>query len=221
MKLLFVEDDDIIRNSFRDYLNTLFDDIYEADDGKVAFELYQVVKPDIILLDINLPSIDGISLAKKIREFDRKTIIIILSAREDKETLLEATTLGLSKYLLKPIQRREFKETLFEAISKVKNKEYNNKTIKLIGDFIWNQEEKVLSHNGINIQLTKMEISLLNNFCLKGKDIVSYEDMYLKLYNDFDYNENKLKMIIKRFRLKTHQDIILNIYGLGYKFNFD
>ena len=45
--------------------------------------------------------------------------------------------------------------------------------------------------------------------------------MYLKLYNDFDYNENKLKMIIKRFRLKTHQDIILNIYGLGYKFNFD
>ena len=43
MKLLFVEDDDIIRNSFRDYLNTLFDDIYEASDGKIAFELYQVI----------------------------------------------------------------------------------------------------------------------------------------------------------------------------------
>jgi two-component system, OmpR family, response regulator VanR len=221
MKLLFVEDDDIIRNSLRDYLNTLFDNIYEASDGKVAFEIYQIVKPDIILLDINLPSIDGISLAKKIREFDHKTIIIILSAREDKETLLEATTLGLSKYLLKPIQRRELKKALFEAISKVKDKEYNNKTIKLIDDFIWNQEEKVLSHNGINIQLTKMEMSLLNNFCLKGKDIVSYEDMYFHLYNDFEYNENKLKMIIKRFRLKTHQDIILNIYGLGYKFNID
>lgn len=221
MKLLFVEDDDIIRNSFWDYLNTLFDDIYEASDGKIAFELYQVIKPDIILLDINLPSIDGISLAKKIREFDRKTIIIILSAREDKETLLEATTLGLTKYLLKPIQRKEFKETLLEAISKVKDKEYNNKTIKLVGDFIWNQEEELLSHNGINIQLTKMEISLLNNFCLKGKNVVSYEDMYLQLYDDFDYNENKLKMVIKRFRLKTHQDIILNVYGLGYKFNIE
>ena len=221
MKLLFVEDDDIIRNSFRDYLNTLFDDLYEASDGKIAYELYKVVKPDIILLDINLPSIDGITLAKKIRESDHKTIIIILSAREDKETLLEATTLGLSKYLLKPIQRRELKKSLLEAISKVKDKEYNNKNIRLIDNFIWNQEEKILSHNGIPIQLTKMEISLLNNFCLKGKDIVSYEDMYHELYNDFDYSENKLKMIIKRFRLKTHQDIILNIYGLGYKFNID
>lgn len=221
MKLLFVEDDDIIRNSFRDYLNTLFNDIYEASDGKIAYELYKVVKPDIILLDINLPSIDGITLAKKIRESDHKTIIIILSAREDKETLLEATTLGLSKYLLKPIQRRELKESLLEAISKVKDKAYTNKTIRLIDDFIWNHEEKILSHKGIPIQLTKMEISLLNNFCLKSKDIVSYEDMYHELYSDFDYSENKLKMIIKRFRLKTHQDIILNIYGLGYKFNIE
>jgi two-component system, OmpR family, response regulator VanR len=221
MKLLFIEDDDIIRNSLRDYLNTIFDDIYEVSDGKDAFKTYLEVKPDVILLDINLPSIDGITIAKDIRRTDKKTIIIILSAREDRKTLLEATTLGLTKYLLKPIQRKELKESLLLAISKVKVEDYSDKTIKLISGFIWNLEEKELFHPSMKIQLTKMEISLFVNFCLKSKNIVNYEDMYFQLYNNMEYNENKLRMLIKRLRLKTHHDIIQNIYGLGYKFNIE
>ena len=134
MKLLFIEDDYIIRNSFRDYLSTLFNYIYEVSDGKDAFRIYEEVKPDIILLDINLPSIDGISIAKKIREIDKETIIIILSAREDTETFLDATTLGLTKYLLKPIPRREFKKFITEAVMKVKSN--NHKSIQLIDDFV-------------------------------------------------------------------------------------
>lgn len=214
MKLLFIEDDDIIRSSFRNYLNTLFNYVYEVSDGKDAFRMYMDIKPDVILLDINLPSIDGISIAKKIRELDRETCIIILSAREDKETLIEATTLGLTKYLLKPIPRKDFKKIMLEVISKIKNK-----NIELINGFIWNKEKKELSLNNKNIQLTKNEIFLLDNFCIKSKKIISYEDMYYQIYSDINYNENKLRMLIKRFRIKTDQDIIQNIYGLGYKFN--
>ena len=221
MTLLFIEDDDITRNSLRDYLNTIFNHVYEVSDGKVAFEIYQAVKPDIILLDINLSSVDGIFIAKKIRESDRETIIIILSAREDKETLLEATTLGLTKYLLKPIQRKEFKESLLSAISKVNDKNHSNNIVRLIDGFVWNLEQKELSHNSIKIQLTKREISLLDNFCSKSIKVVSYEDMYFEIYNNMDYNENKLRMLIKRLRLKTHQEIIQNVYGLGYRFNIE
>ena len=219
MKLLFIEDDNIIRDNFRDSLNLLFDDVYEVSDGKDAFKMYKEIKPDIILLDINLPSIDGISIAKKIRAIDKKTIIIILSAKEDTETLLEATTLGLTKYLLKPISRKVFKDVILGAISKIENQNYNNKVIKLVNGFIWNQEKKELTYNNENIQLTKKELLLLDDFCKKTKSIVSYEDMYFKLYNDFEFNENKLRMLIKRLRIKTHHEIITNIYGFGYKFN--
>ena len=221
MTLLFIEDDDVIRNSLRDYLNTLFDNVYEVSDGKDAFRIYQEVKPDIILLDINLPSVDGITIAKEIRKIDYTTIIIILSAREDKETFLDVMNLGLSKYLLKPVQRKKFRESLMIAIQKIKKDNDCNDSINLKNGFIWNLKKKELFHNSINIKLTKKEMCLLDNFCSKSNKIVSYEAMYLELYNEMEYNENRLRMLIKRFRLKTHQNIIQNIYGFGYKFNID
>ena len=219
MKLLFIEDYNIIRESFRDYINTLFNDVYEVVDGKNAFDTYLKVKPDIILLDINLPSINGIDIAKKIRKSDSKIIIIVLSAQEDRDTLIEATTLNLTKYLLKPISRKEFKKTMTETISKINEKNREKEVIRLTNGFVWNKKEKVLFHNGENIELTKNELLLLDNFCVKSNRVVTFEDIYFHIYSDLDYNENKLRMLIKRFRIKTHQDILLNIYGLGYKFN--
>ena len=75
--ILYIEDDEGVRTINSRFLNRMFNELYEAKDGQEGYELYKKYHPDIILTDIKMPRLDGISLAKKIREKDKTTKIII------------------------------------------------------------------------------------------------------------------------------------------------
>lgn len=216
MKLLFVEDDIEIRENLRFYLKSIFREVIEVSDGKEALKEYHNCTPDIILLDINIPKLNGIEVAKKIRERDNKTVIIILTAHDDRDILIQAIELKLTKYLLKPVSRKVLKETLIKAITDVK--EIQN--IDLMYDYKWNLKNKILRHKNEVIKLTNNEIKLFNRYCNNTQEIFSNEDLSSLLYEDEEYNENKIRMFLKRFRKNINPELIINIYGLGYKFNY-
>ena len=216
MKLLFVEDDIEIRENLRFYLKSIFREVIEVSNGKEALKEYYNCTPDIILLDINIPKLNGIEVAKKIRERDNKTVIIILTAHDDRDILIQAIELKLTKYLLKPVSRNELKQTLIKAISDVKEIQ----SIDLMYDYKWNLKNKILKHKNEIIKLTNNEIKLFNRYCNNTQEIFTNEDLSSILYEEEEYNENKVRMFLKRFRKNINPELIINIYGLGYRFNY-
>ena len=101
IKILYVEDDEIARENGIEYLENFFEQIYEASDAITALQLYEKYQPDIIITDIQMPKLNGLEFVKRIRQKDKKTQIIVITAFCDKDYLLSAIELGLVKYLVK------------------------------------------------------------------------------------------------------------------------
>lgn len=116
IRLLFAEDDAIQRDELSTYLQRRVEKIYVASNGEEALEKYKSLKPDIILTDLRMPKLDGLQLVKKIRETDRITPIIIITAMNDKETILESVDLGITNYLVKPVDVKELVEVLENTV---------------------------------------------------------------------------------------------------------
>ena len=112
LTLLYVEDDEIVRNLLSPRLERFVKKLYVAEDGQDGYSKFTEYKPDLILTDISMPKLNGIEMSKKIREEDPDIPIIILSAHSDASFLLDAIEYGITGYLLKPINKKKLFEIL-------------------------------------------------------------------------------------------------------------
>lgn len=211
-KVLYAEDEDAIRKGYVSTLKLYFSEVIEASDGDEAYEKYIEHKPSLLILDINMPKLNGLELAKKIRIEDKKIKIIILSALGDQDTLIKACELNLLKYLLKPIKTIELDTVLNSIITEL------NKN-KLIFDIKTSQ----LLENNIRIKLTKNELELIKLLYLNKNSIVSNSDILNYLWEDtiddsIDIN-NKLRILVYRLNKKFTNEVIFSTYGVGYQLN--
>ncbi len=221
--ILYAEDEEQTRLNYTNYLNRLFKEVFSVDNGEAALESYKKNKPDILLLDINMPKMNGLELAKEIRKKDKHTRIIILTAHLERDKLLFAAELNLTKYLPKPISRNELKNALNEAILQIKEEAGNLDIIMLSNEVSWHKRAKKLKKVDEDVKLTKYEILLLDILSSKKDKVFSLDEISLHLWNDIEDLEldtTKLKDIIKRIRKKLPKNAIENIYGAGYKLNF-
>ncbi len=221
--ILYAEDEEQTRLNYTNYLNRIFKEVYSVSNGEDALKLYEKNKPDILLLDINMPKINGLEVAKKIRIKDKKTRIIILTAHVEQDKLLFAAELNLTKYLPKPISRKNLKNALNEAFIQLEELNQNSDLIYFDDNYVWNKKSKKLKNSGEDVKLTKYEILLLELLSSKQNKIFSLDEISLHLWidlEDLEFNTTKLKDIIKRIRKKLPKNAIENIYGAGYKLNF-
>lgn len=222
--ILYAEDEDQTRENYSNYLTRHFKEVFQACNGSEALELYKKHKPDILLLDINMPKMNGLELSKTIREEDKLTRIIILTAHLEQDKLLFAAELNLTKYLPKPISRAKLKEALSEAVGQLKQLKGEENNIFLGEDFIWNKDLKKLFNKDKDIKLTKYETLLFDLLGSENNRVFTIDEISLYLWDDLDEYENsanKLKDIIKRLRKKIPKNAIENIYAAGYKLNFN
>lgn len=135
LKILYVEDDEATRKYTQSILSEFFDCVIASCDGQSAYDLFfeteialpdlgipqdaRTQKFDLIITDLKIPKLDGIALITKIRKICKETIIIVTSAHHDVDYLIEAIRLGVSGYLLKPIELDQFLECLALVVEKI------------------------------------------------------------------------------------------------------
>lgn len=217
--LLYVEDEIEVRNYYVEYLERFFTNVYEAGDAKEALELYKTKKPSILIIDINLPDKSGIELLREIRQDDQSSKAIMLTANSDLSTLLNATELKLTKYLIKPVSREDLQEAI--SLAKEELRTYTvitNRIIKINEQFSWDKEKDLLLQGDQPQRLTKKERELLKFLFRDTNRIFSVDDIVYELWYDSEvYGDNALKTLIKGLRKKLPKGTIKNIFGVGYK----
>jgi DNA-binding response OmpR family regulator len=216
ISILLAEDEEELREYLREYLQIFFKDVFIAKCGKEAYEQYKQHHPDIILTDINMPNLDGLSLISKIREEDTKTKIIIISAHSEQEKLLKAIELNLVTYLIKPIKTDTLKKVIFELIEVIRK---STKRIYIDENIYWDKNTHSLWENEKEIILKEKESQLIELLCSNINHPFSPQEIFKHLYinSKKEFSEYAITSFIKRLRMKLPANIIQNEYGFGYK----
>ena len=219
--LLFVEDEKAIRENYIHYLTRYFNNIYEAEDGQEAYSKYLERKPEVMIVDVNIPNMTGIELVKKIRENDHFTKIVMLTAQSDTITLLQASELKLTKYLLKPISRSELQDALEQVFLELsKFSVVSKKVLQLNESYSWNYDTNELLCEHTTITLTNKEFELLKLLFSKVDKILTFDEIIEHIWKyTYEDKSDALKTIIKNVRKKLPKGTIKNIFGIGYKIN--
>ncbi|MCH9739264.1 MAG: response regulator [Epsilonproteobacteria bacterium] len=216
LTILYVEDEERLIESYAPFLEGHCETLHVARDGEEAYDLYKEHRPNIILLDIYTPKMNGIELAKKIREDDYSTILIAFTGHSDQKTLLELVDLYFLSYLIKPVSRTKLVEALVKASEKIEGA----KQVHLPHNCSWDARSKTLFHGDQQISLTKRE-SYFFDLLVKKKGIPSNEDEILfHVWGDkFDKTiaNTSIRTLVKNLRKKLPDGLVKNQYGLGYK----
>lgn len=121
IKILYVEDDVSVREPTAELLSNIFESITTANNGKEGLETYKNGSFDIVISDILMPKMNGVTLIEKIKEINPSQSVIITSACDDSTYLLDLINLGVSSFILKPIQSEQFLNILLDMITNLEN----------------------------------------------------------------------------------------------------
>ena len=218
--ILYVEDDLNVQKNISEYLKRLFKEVIVASDGKEALGLYKKYKPNGMLLDVDIPHINGLNLAKEIRSIDKKVSIIMLTAYTEQDKLLKATELKLVKYLVKPVDLTKFKEALELMSNEIS--ENSNEFVDLGEGYKWHTEHKVLYKNSEKISLSSKEHTLLELLINNRANSVSFATIMADVWADEFEKEisfNSVKNLVSSLRKKLPKNSIVSVYSQGYMLN--
>lgn len=213
---LYIEDDIKIQAYLAEFLKRYTQKIYLSSNAEEGLELVKKISPDIILLDINLPGINGIEFVRQLRKSDQDTRIIISTAYTDKEFLLTAIELSITRYLVKPITGGDLVDAVSKAADEYK-KICGDKDLNLGEGFTYNYESKALFYKNIIVTLRRKEMQLLEFFIANAKQILTYESLQYEVWQDSLMSKDAIRAQIRNLRKKSHKNIVTNITAIGYK----
>ena len=222
--LLYAEDDLESRENYALFLQECFSQILLASNGEEALALYKSHAPDILLLDISMPLLNGLDVVEHVRKENAQIPIVMLTAHSDREKLLKAVSLKLDAYLLKPVDDRELLKTMQTLIRQVGA----NSKVTILNELTWDRESRKLYCYDNEIKLTRKERLLMHLLCEKPGSYFTHDELIIHIWDDdipdHTYNK-KLIQLIYRLNKKIAQilpkqpHVIENSYTLGYKVN--
>ena len=219
MRLLICEEEEDILNGLAKGLRKLTYYVDTAMDGEEALSLYFESEYDLIILDLNMPKLDGLEVLKTIREDNAESKVIILSARDTLNDKVLGLDLGANDYLVKPFHFRELEARIRVLLRN--NYSTNDDTIRIESqDITLYLSKKQVQKGGEIISLTPKEYSIFEYLCINKGNLISTGEL---LEHNIDMNANDASKVIKvhiaAIRKKLGSDVIKTNRGMGYTIN--
>jgi len=221
-KILLTEDDSNLGNLLKSYLTAKEYDTYLFVNGIRALEAFSGGSFDLCILDIMMPEMDGLALAKEIRNTNPVIPIIFLTAKNQKEDIIEGFKSGADDYITKPFSMEEL---LYRIEAILRRSSSGNINAKLesytIGGYTFDPLKQILAFGDQAIKLTTKESELLELLCKQGNGVLERNFALKTIWIDDNYfNARSMDVYITRLRKYFKKDPsvkILNVHGRGYK----
>ena len=220
MKVLVVDDDRVLADVVAFTLRRDGFDVIQAYDGVSGLQRWSNDQPDLIILDVNMPKMDGFEVCKRVR-MESETPIILLTVREEEDDIVSGLEIGADDYIIKPFSPRQLvarvKAILRRAGSQPPATELHVGDLKLVPG----KRELVLGPEGDLLSLTPLENHLLECLMINAGQVLTFDTIIDHVWGPAGADRDMLRQLIRRLRAKIEPDPSEPIYiqtvpGLGY-----
>lgn len=219
-KILIVDDEKEIVQMIKEFLNLEGYLVYTAFSGEEALTMLQVT-PDLILLDVNMPTMDGFKLCRRIRDFI-SCPILFLSAKIEEQDRIQGLSVGGDDYITKPFSLDELSARITAHLRRERRSGQNK--VRFFKDFSLSYTERTLYYRDDEIQLTKTEFDIVALLSLNPHQTYSKDSIYDHLWQyEKEGDSSIIVEHIRRIRQKisniSHDELIETVWGVGYRWN--
>ena len=226
--ILLVEDDMNFGDVLRSYLEMHDYEVTLAKDGEAGLDAFNKGKYDLCIFDVMMPKKDGFSLAKDVREKDKETPIIFLTAKTLKDDVLKGFKIGADDYITKPFNSEELLYRIQAILKRTQGKPDPREEVKefSIGKFHFNYPLRILTFSGDTPEEEKYKLSpkesqLLRMFAMYRNDVLPRSEALTKIWGEDNYfTARSMDVFVTKLRkyLKADENIeIVNIHGNGFQ----
>lgn len=221
--ILVVDDERTIREVLRRYLERDGYRVREAADGQAALEAVQEEAPDLIVLDLMLPGVDGLTVARRIRA-GASVPIVMLTAKGELEDRIEGLELGADDYVVKPFSPREVALRVSAVLRRMEEGTVHAGEPVEAGDLRLDPATREVLCRGERVELTAKEFDLLHFLMLHPRQVFSRDQLLDNIWgHEFYGDPSTVTVHVRRLREKVEVDPsepkrLLTVWGVGYKF---
>ncbi|GAB4256562.1 MAG: DNA-binding response regulator [Phyllobacteriaceae bacterium] len=222
-KILVVDDEPDILEILTYNLKKEGYTVFTAKDGKEGLELARKELPQLIILDIMMPELDGVEVCRILRSEDQfdNTVIAFLTARDEDYSQIAALDVGGDDYITKPIKPRVLLSRVKALLRRAGNLAGEKETILSAGDITVNKERVQVFRKGEEVTLAKKEFELLCLLLEKPGKVFTREEIFSKVWGaDVIVGNRTIDVHIRKLREKLGDKYIKTIKGIGYRFEF-
>jgi DNA-binding response OmpR family regulator len=214
MRVLLAEDDLQLASMVKATLTAAAFAVETESDGDVVYRRGQAEDFDAILLDLGLPSLDGLTILKRWRKEGRPTPVLILTARSQWEERVEAIEAGADDYLVKPFRMEELIARLRAVLRRSNG--FAASPIRF-GEYVLDTKLLQLTRDGVPVDLTPQEYRVLAYLAFHRGEVVSQLRLTEHIYTqDLGRNSNSIEVLVGRLRRRVGVDVIKTKRGFGY-----
>lgn len=224
-KILLVDDEPDILDFLRYNLQKEGYQVFTANDGVEGLKAAEVAHPDLVILDIMMPRMDGVELCRELRnrpEF-ANLLIVFLTARDEDYSQIAALDIGGDDYITKPIRPRVFLSRIKALLRRLERGDGAPEvdTVIRVADLAIDRERVSVTRGEEEIELAKKEFELLSLLASKPGKVFTREEIFNKVWGtDVIVGNRTIDVHIRKLREKVGEDYIKTIKGIGYKFEF-
>ena len=220
-KVLVVDDEEPILELLKYNLEKQGYEVKTAANGQIALEVAKKFHPDLVLLDIMMPKMDGVEACRHLRAMPElaNTFIVFLTARAEEYSEVAAFDVGADDYILKPIKPRALMSRI-SALFRRESKKTNVSSQITIGDLVIDRTSYTVKVKGKEINLPKKEFELLFFLAQNPNKVFNRDDLLQNIWgSDVYVLARTVDVHIRKVREKIGDDYITTVKGVGYKFN--
>ncbi len=222
-KILVVDDTRNVQVMLRDFLTGQDFDVLEAYDGREALDVVHQSSPDLVLLDIMMPNMDGYQFIAQLRRISSIPVIMI-TAKQQEADIIKGFDLGADDYITKPFRLRELLVRMRAVLRRAAPQATQAGAPLVIGDLALDASRHEVRRGEKLIELTPLEFQILEMLMQAAGKVVKRADLAIRLMEDgYSGSEATLKIHIRNLRLKLEDDLeqpryIETVFGVGYRF---